>query len=289
MTPSFKIGDLEVKGFSDGILKTSLNLVVNMERARAEALVGGTDDGWLYIPVNNFLFQRNGKTILIDAGAGNTMQPTLGKLPENLRAGGIDPAAVDVVVITHIHPDHANGLVDDRGEAVYPNAEILVHAKEYDFWMGEPSAAESDKVRAQRARNKINMKPYVERTRRLRDGEEILGCTPILAAGHSPGHTCWRIMSGRESFLAWGDLVHLSAIQISHPDTAMTYDLDPEMARRSRHRILDMVANERIVVAGAHVNAPGFGYVTRKGAAYTFESLTYSVEIDADQIGRGVL
>jgi len=271
MTPSFKVGDLEIEGYSDGLLKTSLDLVVDMERGRSEALVGGTDNGWLFIPVNNFTFQRDGKTILIDAGAGNTMQPTLGKLPENLRAGGIDPGSVNTIVLTHIHPDHANGLVDDIGEAVYPNAEIFVHAQEYDFWMAEPTGNEPARVAATRARNKINMKPYAERTRRMRDGEEILGCTPIMAAGHSPGHTCWRIMSGRESFLAWGDLVHLSAIQISHPDTAMTYDLDQEMARRSRRRILDMVANERIVVAGAHVSAPGFGYVVRKGASYAFE------------------
>jgi glyoxylase-like metal-dependent hydrolase (beta-lactamase superfamily II) len=79
-------------------------------------------------------------------------------------------------------------------------------------------------------------------------------------------------MSGRESFLAWGDIVHLSAVQISHPDTALTYDLDPDKARQSRHRILDMAANERVVVAGAHVNAPGFGHVVRKGATYAFES-----------------
>ena len=272
MTPSFKVGNLEINGFSDGLLKTSLDLVVNIERAQSEALVGGTDNGWLFIPVNNFVFHRDGKTILIDAGSGKAMQPTLGKLPENLRAGGIDPKSVDTIVLTHIHPDHANGLVDDAGEAVYPNAEILVHAEEYDFWMAEPVGNEPERLKATRARNKINMQPYVERTRRMRDGEEVLGCTPILAAGHSPGHTCWRIMSGAQSFVAWGDLVHLSAIQISHPDTALTYDLDQEMARRSRRRILDMMANERIVVAGAHVNAPGFGYVVAKGAGYAFES-----------------
>ena len=83
--PSMRVGDVEVQGISDGILKTSLDLVIGMERAVADALVGGTDNGSLYIPVNNFLIRRGGKTIMIDAGAGNTMQPTLGKLPANLR------------------------------------------------------------------------------------------------------------------------------------------------------------------------------------------------------------
>jgi glyoxylase-like metal-dependent hydrolase (beta-lactamase superfamily II) len=270
--PTFRVGDLEIKGFSDGILKTSLDMIVNMERAQSEGLVGGTDNGWLFIPVNNFVFQRDGKTVMIDAGSGHDMQPTLGKLPENLRAGGIDPKNVDTIILTHLHPDHANGLIDEQGEAIYPNAEVVVVAQEYDFWMAKNVGTEPERLMAARARNQRNMKPYAERTTLVREGDEILGCTPIIAAGHSPGHTCWRIMSGRESFLAWGDIVHLSAIQISHPDTSLTYDLDKEMARQSRHRILDMAANERVVVAGAHVNAPGFGHVVRKGATYAFES-----------------
>ena len=125
--PSMRVGDVEVQGISDGILKTSLDLVIGMERAVADALVGGTADGSLYIPVNNFLIRRDGKTIMIDAGAGNTMQPTLGKLPDNLRAAGVEPGAVTHIVMTHLHPDHANGLVDDAGLPHYPNAEIVVH------------------------------------------------------------------------------------------------------------------------------------------------------------------
>jgi glyoxylase-like metal-dependent hydrolase (beta-lactamase superfamily II) len=269
--PSLRIGDLLIEGFSDGVLKTSLDLVIGMDRATSETLVGGAEDGALFIPVNNFLFRRDDKIVLIDAGAGNTMQPTLGKLPANLRAAGIDPASVTHIVLTHIHPDHANGLVDDEGQPHYPNAEILVHAQELDFWLADNAGTEPDNVKRTRARNRINMKPYLERTRRMREGEEVLGCTPILAAGHSPGHTCWRIGAGRDAFIAWGDLVHLSAIQIAYPDTALTYDLDPEMARRSRRRMLDMVAAERIAVAGAHVNAPGFGHVVRSGTSFKFE------------------
>jgi glyoxylase-like metal-dependent hydrolase (beta-lactamase superfamily II) len=71
--------------------------------------------------------------------------------------------------------------------------------------------------------------------------------------------------------MALGDVVHVSAIQISHPDAGMIYDLDKDQAVKSRKRILDMAASERLAVAGAHVDAPGFGYVVRKGSAFGFE------------------
>jgi glyoxylase-like metal-dependent hydrolase (beta-lactamase superfamily II) len=271
--PSMRVGDVEVQGLSDGILKTSLDLVIGMERTLAESLVGGTDNGSLFIPVNNFLIRRDGKNILIDAGAGNTMQPTLGKLPQNLRAAGIEPAAVTHIVMTHLHPDHANGLVDDAGKPHYPNAEIVVHETEIDFWLCDDVANDEDRVKGNRARTRINLKPYLDRIRRVRDGEEFSGFTPMLAPGHTPGHTCWILATGASSggFMALGDVVHLSAIQISHPDTALTYDLDKSRAIESRKRILDMAASERLAIAGAHVNAPGFGYVVRKGASFAFE------------------
>lgn len=269
--PSFRIGALEVKAFNDGSLKTSLDLVIGMDRALAETLAGPTDQGSFFIPVNNFVFARGDKIIMIDAGAGNTMQPTLGKLPQNLRGGGIDPTAVTHILLTHIHPDHANGLVDDRGAAVYPNAEILVHETEIDFWLGDSQPGESEATKRMHQRARIDLTPYSDRIRRLRDGEDYLGCGVVLAAGHSPGHTVWRIDGGGAAFISWGDLVHFSAIQISHPDTPLTYDLDPDRACQSRRRILDMAANERLLVAGAHVNAPGFGHIVRRGTSFAFE------------------
>lgn len=269
--PSMRAADVEVKGLSDGILKTSLDRVIGMERAQAETLVGGTDNGSLYIPVNNFLVRRGEKIILIDAGAGHTMQPTLGRLPDNLRAAGIEPNAITHIVITHLHPDHANGLVDDSGKPNYPNAEIVVHETEADFWLRPATANDPEKVQGNRARTKVNLAPYLQRIRRVRDDEEYVGFTPLLAPGHTPGHTCWLLAGKGGGFLALGDLVHLSAIQISHPDVALNYDLDKDRAIVSRKRILDMAASERLAIAGAHVNAPGFGYVVRKGVSYAFE------------------
>lgn len=269
--PSVKIGDLEVMGVSDGTLKTSLDFIIGMDRALSEQLVGGSENGSLFIPVNNFVVKRDGKIILIDAGAGNTMQPTLGKLPTNLRAAGIDPATVTHILLTHMHPDHANGLVDDAGAPHYPNAEIVAHEREAEFWLAPAPATEPEPVKRNRARTQINMAPYLDRLRRVRDDEEVLGFVPVLAHGHTPGHTVWRLDAGRDALIAWGDLVHLSAIQISHPDAALTYDLDKGQASRSRRRILDMAATDRLLVAGAHINGAGLGYVVRKGLSYAYE------------------
>ncbi len=269
--PSMTIGGVKVQGLSDGTLPTSLDKVVDMEPAQAERLVGGTDNGTFQIPVNNFVIRRSGNVIMIDAGAGNTMYPTLGRLPGNLRAAGIDPGAVTHIVITHLHGDHANGLVDDAGNAHYPNAEIVVHEIEADFWMGPNGANDPDKVKANRARTKINLKPYLDRIHRVRGTEEYLGFVPVVAPGHTPGHTCWLLTAPGGCFMALGDVVHVSAIQISHPDASMIYDLDKHQAVKSRKRILDMAASERLAIAGAHVNAPGFGHVVRKGASFAFE------------------
>ena len=270
MARHHKIGQLDVMAFDDGILKTSLDLLLGFPREEASRLTDADPQGAVFISVNNYVFRRPGATILIDAGAADTMQPTLGKLPANLAADGIAPEDVTHILLTHLHPDHANGLVGPGGDAVFPKAEILVTAQEYDFWLAADGANDSDNVKAIRRRNHINMAPYAARTRRLRDGEEVLGCTPIVAPGHSPGHTCWRIETGGEALLAWGDIVHLGSVQIAHPEAALTFDLDKEMAQRSRRRILDMAAAEGFTIAGAHIDAPGLGHVVRSGTSYAF-------------------
>lgn len=273
MHTTFTIGSLDILCFTDGVLKSSIDFVLGLGREDAMRISGAEPDGALRIPVNNFVFRRGDATLLIDAGAGDTMQPTLGRLPANLREAGVDPASITHVVLTHLHPDHANGLVDADGRAVYANAEIVVHATELAFWMRENDGSEVESVRRMRARNRINLAPYMARLRTMRDGESFLGCTPILAPGHSPGHTCWVIETGAEAMVAWGDLVHFSTIQIEHPTIAVKYDLDAEVARASRLSMLDRVARQGLAVCGAHVRAPGVGHVKREGDGFRFMPL----------------
>ena len=74
---------------SDGRLATSLDVILGMDRAEAARLAGTT--GGLHIAVNAFLLKLSGRWALIDAGAGNSMGPALGRLAENLRAFGVAP------------------------------------------------------------------------------------------------------------------------------------------------------------------------------------------------------
>jgi glyoxylase-like metal-dependent hydrolase (beta-lactamase superfamily II) len=107
--------------------------------------------------------------------------------------------------------------------------------------------------------------------RTVRDGEALPGVSATLLPGHTPGHTGWLIHSGLDGVLIWGDVVHLAAVQVPRPDAALVFDVDPKGARATRQRTFDRVAADRLRVAGAHLDFPGFGYIVRHGASYRFE------------------
>ena len=267
-----KIGDIAVTALSDGVLTTSLDVVLGMERGEKERLAGLKTTDPLPISVNAFLLERGGRRALIDAGAGHTMGPTLGKLPENLRALAVAPEEIDTIFLTHLHPDHSNGLVDDAGRPRYPNAELIVHETEAAFWLDrDVTSAPNDRIRRGIANNRVSTAPYRDRLRTVPDGEAMPGISAVLMPGHTPGHTGWLIQSGKDSLLIWGDLVHLAAIQIPRPDTGLVYDVDPQVACATRKRMFDRIAADKLRVGGAHMDFPGFGAIVRKGAGFGFE------------------
>jgi len=265
------IGDVEVVAVSDGVLNSSLIHFIEIERSECERLAGVPADGPLPLAVNAFVVRSPGSVILIDAGSGSSMGPTLGHLVTNLRAAGISPDSVDHVLLTHIHADHSNGLIAEDGRANFSNADVFVHEQEAHYWLdlpGDPN--EPDMRRRNRANAARAFAAYQGRVRRIREGEALPGISAHLQAGHTPGHTGWLLRARREALLFWGDIVHVAAVQLPRPDAALTFDIDPVAARAARRRVYDWVANDRIQVAGAHLDR-GFGYLARKGTGYQFE------------------
>jgi len=264
------IGDIEVMTVSDGVLRAPLDVVLGLEKAEVERLTGRSDA--LPISVNAFLLRRGSKCALVDTGSGNTMGPTLGKLPDHLRALGVAPETIGTIFLTHLHPDHSNGLVDDAGKAVFPDAEIILHETEAAFWLDrDPASAASERVRNNMAKAAVTTKPYRARMRRVRDGEAMPGISALALPGHTPGHTGWLIQSGNDGLLIWGDLVHLASVQIPRPNTGLIYDVDPQMACATRNRMFDRIAADKLNVGGAHLDFPGFGTIVRKGTGFAFE------------------
>jgi glyoxylase-like metal-dependent hydrolase (beta-lactamase superfamily II) len=269
-----QIGNIAVTALSDGVLAAPLDVVLGVERAEIERLAGRKPGESLPIAVNAFLLERAGRWALVDTGSGNSMGPTLGKLPDNLRAMGVPPERIETIFLTHLHPDHSNGLVDDAGNALYPNAEVILHEAEAAFWLDrDPASGATERIRRNIAKSAKTTAPYRERMRTVRDGEAVPGISALLLAGHTPGHTGWFIHSGKDSLLIWGDLVHLAAIQITRPDTGLVYDVDPQAACATRRRMFERVAADRLEVAGAHLDFPGFGTIVGKGAGFAFEPI----------------
>ena len=91
----------------------------------------------LSTPFTTLLVNTGAKLVLVDTGTGGQIAPTAGTLGANLAAAGIDPKAIDIILISHFHPDHINGIKTKDNELVFPNAEINVPAAEWAFWMDD--------------------------------------------------------------------------------------------------------------------------------------------------------
>lgn len=274
------VGSLEVTALLDGHIDLGRQLFAEGQGAAADALLEAAFlpvQSTIRSPVNAYAVNSGERLVLIDTGAATAMGPGFGLLPNSLQAAGIDPAAVDAVLLTHLHPDHVNGLLTPQGVAAFPNAEVLLADAEAAFWLDDsalgraPAEARPFFEMAQRA-----MKPYADRTRTFTPGDEAMpDITSMAAPGHTPGHTAYRLESDGEALLVWGDIVHAAALQFAHPEWAIAFDVDQEQAIATRQRMLDMVAAERLTVAGMHLPFPGLGHVARDGQGYAYVPLPF--------------
>lgn len=219
--------------------------------------------------INCFAIHAGGRVAIVDAGSGHFMGETAGKLPLSLAAAGIDPAAVDTVLLTHLHPDHSYGLAKRDGAALFPNAEVVLHEADHAFWLG-PDAATRVPERSHRYLPILaqTIAPYAHRVRLVTGGEVFPGVRMQPLPGHTPGHSGYRIESDREALLIWGDITHVPDVQLPRPEVTIAFDIDPEAAIATRRRVLDQVATDRLRIAGMHTHFPALGHLVRDGAGY---------------------
>lgn len=209
--------------------------------------------------------------ILVDMGAGN-LTPNTGKLLESMHDAGLSPKEIDTIFITHAHPDHVGGALNNDNKPVFTNADYFICKVEWDFWFSEEAMIQPGEWFTNYARQKLA--PLKEKIVLLEREEEVLpGVSVLFAPGHTPGHMAVSFTSDGERLLYSGDTV-LYPLHLEHPDWLPIYDILPEPAAASKHRIFDLAASTQSWVLGQHFPPfPNLGHVVKKEIGWEWQPI----------------
>ncbi|MGF1475807.1 MAG: MBL fold metallo-hydrolase [Geminicoccaceae bacterium] len=267
------VGDTVVTALLDGYLELDPNMLTGSDKEANKALLRdafiATDA--VETSVNAYLIQTPNNTVLVDGGAGSAFGPTAGNLPAAIEAAGVAPDDVDTLFCTHLHPDHVGAFIAD-GEAAFANAELVVHSADQTFWSNDDNFADAgEQAQNFAAIAQSVLSAYQDRLRAVENGVEIVpGVQVMHFPGHTPGHSGLMVSSGDSSMLLWGDIVHIGPVQFARPELTIPFDVNQPKAAETRAGVLDMVAADRIEIAGSHIDFPSFGHVEKAPDGYTF-------------------
>ena len=219
--------------------------------------------------------RTGGKVVLFDTGFGGNGPPTVGKLADNMKAAGLDPATVSTVVISHFHPDHISGLwVKETNAQVFPNAEILMPEVEYKFWTDPelveklPEAARGNVKRIQ------STFPTWKNIKQYSDGAELVpGVRAIATPGHTIGHMSFLVASGGQQLFIQSDVTGIHQLFVKNPGWFSMFDSDGPQAEATRRAFFDRVIAEKGMIAGYHFGFPNVGTLSKDGNGYAFSAV----------------
>lgn len=286
----FKLGSFEVAPIMDSkVVRSGLTPSFGGEAGAADvkALAAANRIGAdkYEHPFTPIVVNTGKELVLFDTGNGSLAaenEQLKGRLPPgNLVArmaqAGYKPEDVDVVVITHGHPDHIGGLTKG-GQPVFSNARYVFGAAEFDFWNKGENIREARKFN--RELYVKNVVPLANKATMIKPGDSVVpGITAVDAAGHSPGLLAFMIESDGKKLLNWADTCNHYVVAIQRPDLHLDVDDDKEKAVATRKRILDMAATDKLFVAGFHMPFPGLGYVEKAGGAYRWVPHSYQLNL----------
>lgn len=276
-----KIGSVEVTALSDGTIALPLaKLYTNTSEPHAQSAL---KDAFLPEPVptsvNAFLVNNGERLVLIDAGTGAYLGPSLGKLASNIEASGYKVDEIDDVILTHIHTDHSGGLISS-GTRTFPNAILRVNEREAKFWLSPENArAATGIVKQHFGEADRCVTPYVKAGKFetfADNAAPVPGLGSILYAGHTPGHSAITLESEGQKIVFWGDVTHGDILQFDEPGVAIEFDIDQKAAVAARDVAFRDAVERKYLVAGAHIAFPGIGHVRKDSTNYDWLPVNYS-------------
>ena len=213
-----------------------------------------------------FVLQHAGRPILIDPCVGNGKHLDFVfwnelDLPwlDDLRATGVEPSDIDLVVHTHLHEDHIGWdthLADGEWVPTFPNARHIYVGAELE-WAStvarertpEPFPESIDPI------FDAGLADEVGPDHDLGDGLRLIS-TP----GHTPGHVSLEVATTAEMLVTTGDLLH-HPFQFAVPEVAELGDHDADLARRTRKDFFAEHARSGAVIAGTHFPIAPVGHI----------------------------
>jgi glyoxylase-like metal-dependent hydrolase (beta-lactamase superfamily II) len=275
----YKVGSFEVTVVTDGATTSPLSdsYVGNAPRSEVNATLIAN-----HLPPDKVthsyspaVVNTGSKLVVIDTGLGlgayQQSKGGVGQFHTNLAAAGIDPKMVDVVIISHFHADHINGLLGADNKLAFPNAELMVPAGEWTFWMDDANAARfPEPIKGQFANVKRVFGALDNKaTQYAADKELVPGITSMATPGHTPGHCSFRVASGSEQVLMQVDVTAAVVnLFLNHPEWKLVFDVDGPLAEQTRRKIYDMAIADKLLIQGYHFPFPGRGYVEKSGSGY---------------------
>ncbi|MFY2823591.1 MBL fold metallo-hydrolase [Ruegeria sp. MALMAid1280] len=267
---SFTLGDFTVTTLLDG----------SLPREGAKEIFGGgaSDEDFAKVSAENFispdvaqffftptLVNTGSELVLFDTGLGK------GGIQAALADAGVTPEQINVVVITHMHPDHIGGMTTDDAPT-FPNARYVTASPEYDFWAAQDAGNRvGDLVAAK-------VTPLAEKMTFIEDGGAVAsGITAVAAYGHTPGHTVYHLESNGQRLVLAADLANHYVWSFAHPEWEVRFDMDKAAATASRRDVLGMLAADKVPMIGYHLPFPAAGFVETRGDGFRFVPVSYQM------------
>jgi len=274
------LGDFEVTALSDGTADLPMDKLLQQAPAKTNAALA---HAFLTSPtetsVNAYLINTGKKLILIDVGAGALFGPTLGKLLANLKSSGYEASDIDEIYLTHMHPDHVGGLMQD-GHLAFPNATVRADQRESAYWLSKTNQERApDGIKGFFPGVSASLQPYIDAHHYVpfsSDGVLTTGISSYSTYGHTEGHTSYVVENKGQKLIVMGDLIHVPAVQLDHPDVTIAFDTDPKAATKAREKVFNLAAHEGDLIAVSHIQSPGLGHVHTVGQTYQWIPVNYT-------------
>ena len=221
-------------------------------------------------PYVALLIEHEKTKILVDTGLGIRPEPLKFKGHQFVYDGQLIPILrknnllkdIDQVILTHLHPDHAGGLFDDSENIYFPNAEIIIHEDEWNYWNNDYQLGNSPVFDVTIREQVIPLKNRDLKLVNSREGEIYPGIQLHHIPGHTPGQIAVQVSSGGEHLLYISD-AWLHPLHIEHLDWTTVFDLDHMQAKRSRIKLLEMAYDQSMLVQSFHFDFPGLGRIDK--------------------------